>query len=159
QVCGGIVAFITPEAAQNADLNGDGDQNDRVLQLFDPSTQTLINTGQAAEEFVCSASLIAFRTSEAAQAQTDLNGDADTSDFVLQVYTLDGSGCLNSAFDASCLINTGQAVTPCKLEACDPRVPYRALSHTVRFLTLEADQRQDLNADGDQGDLVLQVFN
>ena len=41
----------------------------------------------------------------------------------------------------------------------DPHVPYRVLNDTVRFLTLEADQNDDLNGDGDQGDLVVQVLN
>src|SRR5439155_10508005 len=52
-----------------------------------------------------------------------------------------------------------QTVTPCRLEACDPRVPYRVLNDTVKFLTFEGDQGQDLNDDGDTDDLVLQVLN
>ena len=57
------------------------------------------------------------------------------------------------------LCNSHQAVTPCFLEACDPRVPYRVLNNTVTFLTFEADQGEDLNGDGDTDDLVLQTFN
>src|SRR5262249_21372531 len=47
----------------------------------------------------------------------------------------------------------------CRLEACDPRTPYRVLNDTVTFLTLEADQGVDLNNDGDLDDLVLEVLN
>lgn len=150
QVCGGRVAFLTPEADQNhLDLNGDGDTQDRVLQLFDPVTETLTNTHWAAEEFVCNPYLLAFRTAEASQDHTDLNGDGDATDSVLEVYDLASNQQLN----------TGQAVTPCRLEACDPRIPYRVLKDTVKFLTFEGDQSEDLNANGSGTDLVLQSFN
>src|SRR5262249_51919712 len=109
RACGALVAFITPEAGQGADLNGDGDRNDRVLQLYDPQTRTVLNVGQAAEEFVCNATLLAFRTSEDAQGHQDLNGDHDRQDDVLQIYDL----------VARRLINTAQAVVPCHFEACD----------------------------------------
>src|SRR6185295_15513419 len=59
---------------------------------------------------------------------------------------------------AGVLVNSGQAVTPCPTEACDPRVPYRVLNDIVIFLTLEADQGQDLNDNG-RSELVLQVLN
>jgi cysteine-rich repeat protein len=168
-VCGSAVALITPEAIQG-NLNDDDDSTDRVLQLFYPATNTTINTKQPAVEFVCDASLVAFRTHEAdacgvpvdasncraAQlpagcplTQCDLNGDGDCCDDVLQVYDV----------VAQRLVNTGQAVTPCRLEACDPQVPYRVLGDTVKFLTLEADQGEDLNDNGTTNDLVLQTFN
>ena len=58
------------------------------------------------------------------------------------------------------VLNTGQSVRPCFLEACDPRLPYRVLGDTVKFLTFEDDQGgSDLNGDGDGEDLVLQTFN
>jgi hypothetical protein len=149
-ISGTVVAFLTPEAAQgDTDLNGDGDTADRVVQIFDTATGTLTNIGQAAEDFVLGESLLAFRTREAAQGGVDLNGDGDTADDVLQIYDL----------RAHRLINTGQAVIPCRLEACDPRLPYRVLGDTVRFLTLEADQGADLNGDGDMTDLLLQNIN
>jgi cysteine-rich repeat protein len=150
-LAGSRVAFLTGEAAQgNSDLNGDGDMSDRVVQTYDAATATLTNVGQAAEEIVLgSAGLIAFRTLEARQNNQDLNDDTDSDDGVLQVY--DAVGGL--------LLNSQQAVTPCRLEACDPRVPYRVRDDTVTFLTLEADQGEDLNDDGDLGDLVLQVLN
>jgi len=146
---GSQVALLTPEAAQGADLNGDGDRDDRVLQVYDADTGALSNTGQAAEDFVLGSTLVAFRTREAAQGGSDLNGDGDTADDVLQVYDL----------VARRVISTGQAVRPCQLEACDPRVPYRVLNDTVKFLTFEPDQGEDLNGDGDANDLVLQTFN
>jgi Tol biopolymer transport system component len=164
-VGGTVVAFTTPEAAQDASLNGDGDRFDRVVQVFDASIPRLTNTAQAAEEFVVGdQKLVAFRTLEAAQGNwtpaAGGNEDGDISDGILQVY--------DAQLDR--VLNTKLAVTPCRLEACDPRVPYRVLNDTVRFLTFECEQGgavttgcpsggTDLNGDGDAGDLVLQVLN
>jgi Tol biopolymer transport system component len=148
-VAGTTVAFLTPESAEGSDLNGDADQNDRVLQIYDAMASQLIPIGEAAEDFVIGNQLVAFRTSEASQGEGDLNGDGDSLDDILQVYDV----------TADQLISSGQAVIPCRLEACDPRLPYRVLTDTVKFLSLEADQGEDLNGDGDSDDLVLQTFN
>lgn len=150
-VAGPLAVFATPEAAQGSrTLNGDGDADDRVLQVYHANTGVLRNVGQAAEEFVVGEQgLVAFRTLEARQGGQVLNGDGDTADGVLQIY--------DAVTDQ--LLNTRLAVTPCRLEACDPRAPFRVLRDTVRFLTLEADQGRDLNGDGDSDDLVLQVLN
>lgn len=143
------VALLVAEADEGTDLNGDGDTEDLVLHAFDASTGALTNTGQAAEDFVLGASLLAFRTREASQGNIDLNGDGDTLDDVLQVLDL-ATGVVHSS---------GQAVTPCRLEACDPRLPYRVFQDTVKFLTFEPDQDEDLNGNGSKSDLILQVFN
>jgi hypothetical protein len=169
--CGPILAFITPEALQGADLNADGDQQDRVLQLYDPSTGQVINTGQAAEEFVCDDQLVAFRTSEAAQGGANLEGSASATPpaFVLQTYDLTRSACLATAHPADCVTNSGDAVQTCQLDACDPLFPYRVSNATVRFLTVECTQRgtdtsgcasggSDLNGNGSAGDLVIRSF-
>jgi Tol biopolymer transport system component len=160
--CGSLVAFLTPESVPGA--------KDGVLRLVDPATGAVIDTGQTAVDFVCNDSQVAFRTHECSQpgsvnvgcpgGGTDLNGDGDAADDVLQVYDLVQRR----------LVNTGQAVRPCTLQACDPRQPYRVLPDTVKFLTFECDQGgtnvadcstggTDLNNDGDAGDLVIQVFN
>jgi hypothetical protein len=178
QVRGALAAFITPEGAQGSgggtNLNGggppppDSDKSDRVVQVYDFDTSTTSNLARAAEEFVlgttpvtCGQSvLVAFRTPEADQGGADLNGDGDSTDDVLQVYAK-GLG----------VINTAQAITPCGLEACDPRLPYRVFGDQVKFLTVECDQQgpllsvtcpsggTDLNGDGDADDLVLQLFD
>lgn len=148
---GQYVAFSTPEAASGSDLNGDNDQNDRVIQVYDVAMQEVVTVGEPAEDFVLGTRLLAFRTAESSVGSEgqDLNGDSDVSDDVLRVFDLESRE----------LIDTGQAVTPCRLEACDPRVPYRVGEDTVSFLTFEDEQGVDLDNDGDQGDLVLQVFN
>jgi len=147
-VRGDHVILVTPEAAQGADLNGDGDLDDRVIQIaLAPGLPRSL--GFAVEDFVASDSLVAFRVREAAQGGQDLDGDGDTDDDVLFVYDM----------RTDTLFPTGQAVTPCRLEACDPRLPYRPLVDTVRFLTLEAAQGSDLTGDDDLDDLVLQTFS
>ena len=184
RVAGSLVAFIRPEADQGPageDLTGDGDAADRVLGFFDAASKALIpvtdDAGrmQAAEEFVmgpplclggtrdgqkcaaardcpengwCGPALVAFRTSEAAQGR-NLIGTPENDVDVLQVYDL----------RARRLLNTGQAVIPCRFEACDVRLPYQVRRETVTFLTLESDQDGDLNNDGDRSDLILQTFN
>jgi len=159
EAVGDVVAFLTPEAAQNdTPLNGDGDSDDRVLQLWDDANSPhLIPTGQAAEEFVlgeattlpCARQLVAFRTKEVAQGGAILNGDGDADDDVLQVYDVENRT----------LLTPQQAVTPCRLEACDPRRPYRVHGHRVTFLTYEPDQGQDLDGNGAIAELVLQVYD
>jgi subtilisin-like proprotein convertase family protein/Tol biopolymer transport system component len=184
KVAGSLVAFIRPERDQGPtgeDLTGDGDTGDRVLGLFDAASRKLIpvtdDAGymQAAEEFVmgpplclggsrdgqecaasgdcpengwCGPALVAFRTSESAQGR-NLIGSPEHDVDVLQVYDV----------RARRLLNTGEAVIPCRFEACNARFPYQVRSGTVTFLTLETDQDDDLNNDGDRSDLILQTFN
>jgi hypothetical protein len=157
EVAGGtvvsVVAFTTPEAAQGEDLNGDGDLDDRVFQLWtlDPVNNTaskVTGLDEAAEEVVRGGTLVAFRTPEAAEGQ-DLNGDGDQADFVLNVYDV----------ATNTLHASGYAATPCQLAACDPRQPYRVVRDGVKFLTRETEQSADLNNDGDALDLVIQLLN
>ena len=188
KICGSKVVFLTPECARHGvatngcatggtDLNGDGDAADRVLQVWDPDApdgQRLTNTHQAAEDFVCSDTLVAFRTRESAQCpggvgcDNGLDGPVDTDllDDVMQVFDL----------TTNTVLNTGRAVRPCTFPACDPRFPYRVAGNSVKFLTLECDQGQpgatgyncgmggmgrgtDLNGDGDADDLVIEVYD
>ncbi len=163
EMAGSIAVFATPEAGQNAVLNNDGLQDDRVLQLYyaEGPVPNLVNVEQAVEEFVVGGAvetacgdrqLVAFRTSELAQG-ANLNaasGDSDTSDRVLQVYDL-----VNRE-----LKSTAQAVTPCLIVECDPRRPYRVEGSKVTFLTFEAEQNGlDLNGDGTTNQLILQVYD
>ncbi|MGH7789428.1 MAG: thrombospondin type 3 repeat-containing protein, partial [Candidatus Binatia bacterium] len=166
-VAGRLAVFTTPEAAQGADLNLDGDRDDRVVQIYDAAAGTLRGLGQAAAEIVVGepadtacgpVQLVAFRTPEPAQGGQNLNaasggqptGDDDADDAVLQVYDA----------VSRTLRNTGQAAVRCDLEACDPRLPYRIEGGRVKFLTFEPDQAYgDLNNDGNQEGIVLQLFD
>lgn len=158
-VSGNRVAFLVPEAQQGAvSLNGDVDAVDDVLHVYEHGGFGLRNVGRAAEEFVLGEPtgtacgprhLVAFRTNEAAQGAGPLNGDGDTSDGVIQVYDI----------ETNTLTNLGQAVTPCRLEICDPATPYKVEGASVKFLTLESEQNEDLDGNGIVGGLVLQRFD
>jgi hypothetical protein len=120
----------------------------KELRVYDAATAVLTPLGEQAEDLVLGERILAFRTSEAVAG--DLNSDGDSEDDILQVYDLVSGQLLSS----------GQAVVPCRLQACDPRVPYRVAGDTVTFLTLEADQGgRDLNGDDDATDLILQTYN
>jgi cysteine-rich repeat protein len=169
---GDVLVLLAPEcpseptededcATGGSDLNGDGDSRDRIVRVYRSDSARLIETAAPAEDVVPGERIVAFRTRECSQAGdsisphcvaggTDLNGDGDPDDDVLQVFDLVSERVLN----------TRSAVTPCPLEACDPRFPYRVQGETVVFLTAEAEQGgRDLNGDGDATDLVKQVFN
>ncbi len=167
QARGDYVAFTVPEADQGAALNGDGDQLDRVLHVYDGAGQPVLfldETGAprfnpAVEDFVLGEQIIAFRVSEAGEG-VNLNGvvppipggvaDADLLDAVIHVMDLATGRTYNS----------NQSAIPCPVEACDPRVPYRVLGDKVTFLTLEAQQgTNDLDQSGGPLSLVLQHFN
>lgn len=138
-----IVVIITPEEAEGKDLNADGDVHDRVLQIYDADAGSML-MGESApiraetvQEFALGGApgteLVAFRTESN----------------ILKVYDRSSAR----------LIDTHQTVRPCRLEACDPRIPFRVGKDTVTFLTLESDQQEDLNGDDDRDDLVVQVLN
>jgi hypothetical protein len=180
KVCGDSVVFLVPECGQGGaetdacpgggtDFNGDGDAGDRVLFVWTPGTPP-VNTQRAAEEFVCSDTVVAFRTRESVQCPGGvgcvggLNGslDTDTLDDVLLTYDLT-NGMVQT---------TQRAVRACKFAACDARFPYRALGGSVKFLAYECDQSDpmgvtvgcapggtDFNGDGDAGDVVILVYD
>jgi Tol biopolymer transport system component/predicted flap endonuclease-1-like 5' DNA nuclease len=151
---GPYAIFLVDEAAQGpngTDLNGNGKTTDQVLHVHDTRSGITTNVGFAAADFVASSKIVAFRVMERDQGGRSLNdpADDDATDGVLHVLDL-----------ASMTVhNTHQAVTPCRLEVCDPRLPYRVRDRSVSFLTLEADQGgEDLNGNGSSADLVLQTF-
>ncbi len=152
-------AFLTPEADQNDSvINGDGDSDDRVARVFDAATATVTDLAVAAEELVIGQAtgsvcgtrhLVALRSNEAAQGAGPLNNDGDTDEDVLFVYD----------FETNVVTNLGRAVTPCTLEICDPRLPYRVEGSKVRFLTLEVEEGRDLDGDGAINALVLNSYD
>jgi hypothetical protein len=102
-------------------MNGDEDGNDRVADLYDAGTGVR-GVGIAAADVVlgdlanttCNGlpvtrQLLAIRMPESAQNGEDWNGDGDTLDDVLAVYDAESG-------DAPVI--TGEAIIPCRLEAC-----------------------------------------
>jgi len=82
-VGGTLGAFRVYEPDQRVVLNGDGDQNDRVMFVMNTATLTTTNLGYAAEaHFAVESGHVVWRTSETEQ-NVDLNGDGDKFDFVL----------------------------------------------------------------------------
>lgn len=105
------VAFLAPtglllavdESAHGADLNGDGDQLDKVLHLFERATGILTNTGlavaasnQNGQRMVLDGDLVGVVVSEAAQGATDLNGDGDAVDWVVHAGSLTSASFTNT---------------------------------------------------------------
>ncbi len=175
--CGSVFAFLTPEAAQNAtSLNGDADALDRVVRIYVPATATLIDTGQAATELVCNDQIVAFRTSEVEQGHANLLAGSGTvpgfsATFVMQGYDLGRPECLTPGHPADCVVNSHRSARVCDLAACDPRIPYKLIGSSVKFIAFECDQRGDFpdvfcepsgsDIDGNlrATDLVLQIFD
>jgi hypothetical protein len=177
---GAIVGLIVAESEHGptaTNLNaasGDGDTNDGVLHIYDAADASVTNLQAAVLDFVIGdrvsppacdgdVQLVAFRVSEAAQGNTNLNGsehddgfppDLDTNDAVLHVYDTVSRGPV---------VNTGQAALACRFAACDPRTPYRVEGSRVNFLTRESDQGagfgQDINGDGDANDIILHQYD
>ncbi len=167
QAVGGYVAFTVPEADQGSSLNGDADQLDRVLHVYDASGQPVAFLDElgaprdkpAVDDFLLGEQAIAFRVNEADEGQ-NLNGiappipggvaDTDMDDSVLHVMVLATGRTYNGM----------QAAIPCPVEACDPRLPYRLVGTKATFLTLEAEQGgNDLDQSGGFPNLVIQHFN
>lgn len=136
------VTFLGWEPGQEADLNGDGDQLDRVVVTLDLATRRVVRHGWATD-------IGLYRTDGprtyvfVAEQGSDLNGDGDGLDYVLH------------AFDAATQerVNIGLAAAPINLEQ---RV---FLGAGYAFVTVgEAEQGNvDLNGDGDALDAVLFV--
>jgi hypothetical protein len=147
----GRVVFGVPEETQGVDFNGDGDQQDVVLHLYDVRTGVLTNLQQAifSRQFPryvnmqFNGDLIAFAVLEPEMA-LDLNGDGDELDSV--VFTYDTS--------SGVLTNLGLAI-PVPLVLKSLRLSDRLLAMRVS----ESAQGQDLNLDGDLTDTVLFVHD
>jgi hypothetical protein len=127
---GGVVAFRVPESQQGGvDLNSDGDAGDNVIHLWSPTTG-LVNTATANTFLFVDAvrnGIAAWRVSEAAQGNIDLNGDSDTNDQVLHIWTA-GGGTRNIGYAISGMAEVG--------------------ADFVVADASETDQQADLNGDG-----------
>jgi len=136
-----FVAFLPGEFSDgNTDFNGDGDTVDLVPHGFDTETGTTKNSKLSTGLFVpvLDKNLISVLVGEASQGNMDLNGDGDTSDFVVHV------------FDAqkNISINTGLASL----------IPAAVEENKMAFLVPEDRQgNTDLNGDGDTLDRVLHI--
>ncbi|QDV06537.1 hypothetical protein Poly30_20470 [Planctomycetes bacterium Poly30] len=136
----------------NGDLNGDGDAADSVPtipriqtgnQLTFPGVATATtrnNAGITVEE-----NIGFHRVSEADQGNSDLNGDGDTNDFVVQRFSL-----VNSFQRA--LMGTSTNVNSDSVETGTGDAEFAA------FLTEEFLEGTDFNGDGDTNDFVVRYM-
>lgn len=101
-----------------AELNGDGDSDDRVPHFIDLKTNNEFTTGMAVVEtarsprkavIAAAGSYVAFLESESFQGRTDFNDDNDALDGLLRVYNADGTHPLCAG--APCELTAGLAVT------------------------------------------------
>jgi hypothetical protein len=147
----GAAAFLTDESqllTGPADLNGDADTDDLVVQLFggrdDPN---VTNLAMAAVEVKLSRRLVAARVSEADEGGSLNAPDTDSDDAVVHVLDRD-------AFDTGdpkgSWQNLGMAADAVGVSDAGGR-------SLVAFVVPEADQGQDLNGDGDQADRIFQL--
>jgi hypothetical protein len=157
------VGALLSEPGENADLNGDGDQFDTVAAAHrvagpfgslcsDLGTEWVI-TGQAADRIEVAdvevtggntVSVLVAVTPESAQGPsggTDLNGDGDKADRVLQVFLLDSNA--NTASLAPCTRSTGGACLPGVRQAAEEAIVGNSL---IAFRTDETAQHAHLNA-------------
>ena len=130
----GFIAFDVIESDQaGADLNGDGDSTDAVLHVLDVTSGTVTNLGLDSLQDRANGDLIAMRVNESRQG-ADLNGDGDTSDFVLHVYDHSTGSTTNFGFATNA---------------------FEVVGSTVVFEVDESAQgATDLNGDGDTSDRV-----
>jgi Tol biopolymer transport system component len=150
RLAGNVVAFLAPVRKR--------DRVETFLHVYDIGARRFVLGGGAAErgepaiDFVIGGEpgreLVAFRANEKA-LRRDGDGDGDREDDVLRVFDR----------ARAVVIDTGQAVRPCRIEACDPREPFRVDRNTATFLSFEGDVRRDLDGDGDDGDLVVQTID
>jgi hypothetical protein len=144
---GGGVAFLGLEANQHRDLNGDGDQNDKVVEVWKPGSG-ITNLGLAgtSDTFAAYDALpdggLAFVVPEADQGGRDLNGDGDSADWVIHLW------------------RPGAAVRDLGLAVHFPG-DYMASfdGDGLAVMVREADQGgRDLNGDGDTSDRVVELW-
>lgn len=79
------------------DLNGDGDQRDRVFQFYDAATGEVRNLGFVAggSRYLGNKRTVSLSVHEQTE---DLNGDGDLSDVVLQLYDVENGEVSNLGF-------------------------------------------------------------
>lgn len=140
------------EASVAGDLNGDGDQTDSVPTI--PTVVTgnrLTFPGVSFASDANNAGIVVeqnvgyHRVSETAQGNLDLNGDGDTTDVVLQRFSL------TNQF-VSTFMSTLNTVNRSAVDFGDGQAEFGA------FLFEEFEAGIDLNSDGDTNDFVVRYF-
>lgn len=138
----GLVVFRYSEAGQGVNGNGDADMNDAVYAVYDIAAATLTNTGFAGPQYslALDGGYAAFLVVESQQGNTDLNGDADTDDWVLHLHD-HGSSVTSNLTSAASTNSHGLA------------------AGTLAVQVREDEEGTDLNGDADTDDAVLFLYD
>ncbi len=145
RIGGGLVFIPAYEEDSATDFNSDGDFFDFVPHLWDPSagnaTNSAIGTSGGWVDSLGDGSFT-FLVRELADDNTDLNGDGDTSDYVVHVWPAGDSAPTNLGLAASL-------------------VGEHAAGDGLAVFTVDesAQNNTDLNADTDTLDEVVHAWN
>ncbi len=137
---GGSLFFLQFEATAGKDLNGDGDATDTVLTSYSLASHEFTNLKIAGSRLLTAGDWVAVLADEGAQGGTDLNGDGDAADSVVQLFRASNGQGVNTHLDGS----GGIVLTPNLLAV---------------GVSEEKQGRKDLNEDGDLLDTVCAVWN
>jgi hypothetical protein len=156
RIAGDKVAFGVYERQQmHTDLNGDGDALDHVMYVYDATTHVVTDIGQALQRscpkvagqpnrgacFSADGDILAFAVSEKGQNKTDLNGDTDKNDDVVEMYRL----------------STGTRVSTNRSVWTHSAIVTKGTLGAFRIY--EANERVSLNGDADHLDKVIAMMD
>ena len=142
-----IVISVNESDQGNTDLNDDGDADDEVVHVYDPSTGITTNLKLAVPgsvfDLIVVGNSIILGVSESDQGNTDLNNDGDADDSVFHVYE----------------VSTG-ITTNLKLALPGSVFDLKVVGNLVIIQVNESDQgNTDLNDDGDTEDSSIHVYD
>ncbi len=155
RVAGTFVGFAVQESKQaRTDLNGDLDKGDTVAHIYDAVADTVTNTGRAVgvacsngeiptlgDCFEMRNDMLILQTDERRQARTDLNGDTDAKDLVIEFWRP----------STGVLTNTGIAAE---------RSSGLVLGTSIAaFRASERREDADFNGDSDKRDPIMAVYD
>jgi hypothetical protein len=133
-------ALGVDEAAQGADLDGDGDRDDAIVHVHDFETGGTANLALSGDVRASSADWLALWVPEDPLGR-DLNGDGDNGDTVVHVHDLETGATASLGLPAAVEVDVLAAAT------------------SFAFAVLEAGEGRDLNGDGDADDSVIHVHD
>ena len=181
--------FSVDESAQGVDLNGDGDSEDWVAHIHTRSTG-VVNLAVAAvyfpDRFYGDESRVVLPVPESEQGGSDLNGDGDSDDRVIHMWSASrglentaAAMCPDSApivlYPGGFAFAVGEEQSNCVMAVYEPGTGVKSLDLQVSFelweraaagaggfafLALESANsiETDLNGDGDYGDEVIHFY-
>jgi len=177
KISGNKIAFVTNESAISTDLNGDGDQYDAILRIYDITTSTVTNTDlQYVQSFAIDRNVVVASIYESF-AGIDLNGDGDKLDHLLRIYDIATSSTINtnisSSFpdvDGNLVVGVSDGIDENQIHLYD--ISTSSITNTgivgltriindnvIGFVVNESAISTDLNGDGDQLDNVYQLYD